>query len=69
MLITSTTLDNFYKELDIVLSQPNSTVSPIVLGSPFSFVSEYAVDILGKHQNFAQVLASTVGIASYQLSC
>ena len=53
----SAILDNFYKELDTVISQPNSTVSPIVLGSPFSFVSEYTVDILGTRQNFVQVLA------------
>ena len=52
----SAILDNFYKEFDIVMSQPNSTVSPVVLGTPFDFVSEYTVDILGKHQNFVQVL-------------
>ena len=35
----------------------NSTagISPILLGSPFSFVSKYAVPILGEKQNFIQV--------------
>ena len=55
MIITSAIFDNFYNELDIVMSQPNSSISPIVLGSPFSFVSEYTVDVLGKYQNFVQV--------------
>ena len=52
----SAILDKFYKEFDTVMSQPNSTVSPVILGSPFNFVSEYTVDVLGKHQNFVQVL-------------
>lgn len=56
MIITSKILDKFYKEVDIVTSQLNSSISPIVLGSPFSFVGEYTMDILGKHQNFAQVM-------------
>ena len=55
MIITSAIFYNFYKELDIVMSQPNSSISPIVLGSPFSFVSEYTVDVLGNYQNFVQV--------------
>ena len=37
------------------MSLPNSTVSPVVLGSPFGFVNEYTMDILGNHQNFVQV--------------
>ena len=37
------------------MSLPNSTVSPVVLGSPFGFVNEYTVDILGNYQNFVQV--------------
>ena len=49
-------IDNFYEEFDAVMSQANSTVSPVVLGSPFGFVSEYTVDILGNYQNFVQVL-------------
>ena len=52
----SAILDKFDKEFDTVMSQPNSTVSPVVLGSPFDFVSECTVDILGNHQNFVQVL-------------
>ena len=56
MIITSKILDKFYEEVDIATSQLNSSLSPIVLGSPFSFVGEYTIDILGKHQNFAQVL-------------
>ena len=49
-------IDNFYQEFDAVMSQPNSTVSPVVLGSPFGFVNEHTVDILGNYQNFVQVL-------------
>ena len=55
MIISSAIFDNFYNELDTVMSQPNSSISPIVLGSPFSFVSEYTVDVLGKYQKFFQV--------------
>ena len=54
-MITSAIIDNFYKEFDAVMSLPNSTVSPVVLGSPFGFVNEYTVDILGNYQNFVQV--------------
>ena len=54
-MITSGIIDNFYKEFDAVMSLPNSTVSPVVLGSPFGFVNEYTVDILGNYQNFVQV--------------
>lgn len=57
-MITSTILDSFYNELHFVTSQSNSTASPIILGSPFSFASEYTVDILGEKQNFAQVAIS-----------
>ena len=56
VMMISGIIDNFYKEFDAVMSQPNSTVSPVVLGSPFGFVSEYAVHILGNRQNFVQVL-------------
>ena len=54
--MSSAILDKFYKEFDTVMSQPNSTVSPVVLGSPFDFVNNYTVHMLGKHQNFVHVL-------------
>ena len=56
--MTSAIIGNFYKEFDAIMSQPNSTVSPVVLGSPFGFVNEYTVDILGSHQSFVQVQIS-----------
>ena len=54
-MMTSTVIGNFYEEFDFIMSQPNSTVSPVVLGSPFDFVSEHIIDILGNHQHFVQV--------------
>ena len=33
----------------------NANISPILLGSPFGFVSQYAVHILGEKLNFVQV--------------
>ena len=57
MLLTAWILRNFKKDQDWI-SEQNHSISPIVLGSPFSFVSEYAVHILGEKQKFAQVLYS-----------
>lgn len=54
MVLTFRILRNFNRNLKSGLRK-NGTVSPIVLGSPFSFVSQYAVHILGEKQNFVQV--------------
>ena len=48
-----------------MMSQPSSAISPILLGSPFSFVSEYAVNILGEKQKFSQVRAIASGYVCY----
>ena len=53
-VIVADILYNFYDELHKLMSQ-NSTISPIVLASPYSFFNEYAVNILGTKQNVAQV--------------
>ena len=59
-MMTSAVIGNFYKDFDAVMSQPNSTVSPVVLGSPFDFVNEHTIDILGNHQHFVQVHISYI---------
>ena len=61
-MIAAEIIYNFYDELLKLMSQ-NSSVSPIVLASPYSFFNKYAVDILGTKQNIAQV--SITIIASY----
>ena len=68
-MVTSAIINNFYKEFDAAMSELNSTVSPVLLGSPFDFVNEYTVNILGNHQNFIQV--SILYIATYinKVSC
>ena len=40
----------------------NSTIGPIVLASPYSFLNDYAAKILGSKQNIAQV--NRISIAS-----
>ena len=54
VVITAKTLHKFYDKLHELMSQ-NSTISPIILGSPYSFFNEYAAGILGSKHNFAQV--------------
>ena len=54
VVVTAETVYNFNDKLRKLISQ-NSIISPIVLGSPYSFVNEYAVNILTSKQNFAQV--------------
>ena len=46
------------------LIKNNSTISPILLGSPFSFVSQYAVHILGEKENFVQVAMYSITVTN-----
>jgi len=54
VVVIAKILHNFYDKLHELMSQ-NSTISPIILGSPYSFFNEYAASILGSKHNFAQV--------------
>ena len=68
-MVTSAIINNFYKEFDAAMSEPNSTVSPVLLGSPFDFVNEYTVNILGNHQNFIQVCILYIATYINKVSC
>ena len=68
-MVTSAIINNFYKEFDAAMSELNSTVSPVLLGSPFDFVNEYTVNILGNHQNFVQVSILYVAISIKLVAC
>ena len=56
VIASITAINNFWNDLLYARSQ-NASISPIVMGSPFSFVNEYAAYILGNETmlNLSQV--------------
>ena len=56
VIASITAINNFWNDLLYATSQ-NAFISPIVMGSPFSFVNEYAAYILGNETmlNLSQV--------------
>ncbi|XP_065917370.1 gamma-aminobutyric acid type B receptor subunit 2-like isoform X2 [Dysidea avara] len=53
VLVSVAALANFYDDVQYARSQ-NAFISPIVMGSPLSFVNEYAAYILGNKLNLSQ---------------